>query len=129
MIFGLNLLPAFALMLAPGVAQSGPVCSATTLDLNLPVQARPAACGLYCDTSTEYVVGLMAGSGSSCAAALSDLTAQITAYANQHCRSLPFTGYPSCNVIVNHSPACTTNGPGLYSQIGWGYYYCQDTTC
>ena len=127
MIFGLNLLPALALMLAPGVAQSAPTCPAATLNWNLPAQARPATCGLYCDTSMEYNMNNMAGSGSSCAAALSDLTAQITAYANQRCRSI--TGHASCQIIVEHPATCTMDGSGVYWQIGYGFYHCQETTC
>ncbi len=126
MIFGLSLLSAVALMLAPGAAQGGPACSATALNLTPPAQARPAACGLYCDTSTGYVTGLFSGSGSSCAAALSDLTAQISAYAGQRCMAL--NGHTRCNVTV-YPAGCATNGPGVYTRIGYGDYYCADTTC
>ena len=126
MIFGLPLLSAFALMLAPGAVQSGAVCSATTSNLTLSAQVRPASCGLYCDTSTEYETGLMSGSGSSCAAALSDLTAQLSAYAGQQCMSL--TGHTRCDVTV-YPAGCATEGPGVYSRIGYAFYYCADTTC
>lgn len=126
MILGLKLLPSIALMLFPGVTPSGPSCTVTALNLSVPAQARPATCGPFCD-STQYATENMAGSGSSCAAALSALTSQITAYANGQCRSI--TGFAACMIEVKHPAVCTMDTPGLYWQIGYGYYHCRDTTC
>jgi hypothetical protein len=126
----LAILPLLLLSVA-AAAQPGPQCRAAGGLLAPPAPFEVPApkrmtCGRFCATPS-YVSDELGGTGSSCAAALSDLAAQVTSEANSACLSI--TGFHACSVLVQDPPACQNRGGGIYVQIGWGYYRCTDNSC
>ncbi|HEY0781004.1 MAG TPA: hypothetical protein VGE98_01005 [Thermoanaerobaculia bacterium] len=69
---------------------------------------------------------LFAGSGVSCAAATSDLSAQLEKYAKGYC--LGETGFSFCSLQVFPAGSCRLEG-GVYSQLGYVNFHCRDILC
>jgi hypothetical protein len=103
-----------------GAAQAGPLS-----DLFTPAASPKAACGPYCDTFSRSTP-IEVGTGTSCSDALTNLKAQLTAFARAECQNL--SGFGTCGIMVGSRP-CNMVGPSSYTVQGVADFYCRDTTC
>jgi hypothetical protein len=124
----------FAVVLMGLLAQAGSAAPAPTLAFCAQVdplqqiflaaagglQANPT-CGPFCNTSDGFTSPTSTGIGTSCTVAQSNLSTQLTSYADSVCGA-------SCRVHITTTVACHASGSG-FSVSGFASFGCRDSTC